>query len=429
MPHYVEIINCDVLVCGAGPAGIGAAMAARNMGVNAVLLDGAALPGGTICAVPWMPVNRLYTEGRQRSIIHQKFIDSLLKYGPDASGPGKVNIIDGDGLCPHPAYAELAIYDMLEEAGVQYRMQSPVIEAVLEGSRVAGAVVREKRGMAVYLAKVCIDATGDGDLAASAGCPFEEGREADGIHMPITLGFSLGGFDKDRFFEWYDDEKKPEFMEMLDAADAGGLYVAAWYSINRGTLPGIVGVNHGAWRRQSLKSSGLNAADLTAARRNGLHIAADLVDILRRNQVPGAEHCFLDQVGNILGVRDTRRIQGAYTLTYEDSQEGPDFDDGISRKYGYIDGNQVFTGGMKSGFLYPYRAMLPRGVEGLLVAGRCGSATFLGHCAGKSMGNMMEIGIAAGTAAAMCARRDELPDRLDPEELRRTLMERMGVQL
>ena len=429
MPRYAEICNCDVLVCGAGPAGIGAAMAARRMGADVVLLERAALPGGTICAVPWMPVNRLYTEGRQRSRIHQEFIDSLLKFGPDSNRPGKVNIIDGDGIHPHPVYAELAIYDMLESAGVRYRTHSPVSDAILDGSLVIGAIVNEKRGPVAYQAKVCIDATGDGDLAFAAGCAFEQGREDDGAHLPITLGFSLGGVDCDRFFDWYGDEKRPEFLDMLNEADRNNLYVATWYSLNRATVPGIVGVNHGAWRRQPLTSDGLNSADLTAARRNGVHIAADLVRILRENHVPGMEGCFIDQVGGILGVRDTRRIVGEYTVTYEDSQQGPEFSDGVARKYGHIDGNQLFIGDMKSGFSYPYRAMLPRSVDGLLVAGRCGSATFLGHCAGKSMGNMMEIGIAAGTAAAMCAQQNVTPRQLDPDALRRALTEEMGVSL
>lgn len=429
MPRYAEICSCDVLVCGAGPAGLGAAMAARRMGADVVLLERAALPGGTICAVPWMPVNRLYTDGCQRSRIHQKFIDNLLKFGPASSRPGKVNVIDGDGIHPHPVYAELAIYDMLEAAGVRYRTHSPVSDAIVDGSRVVGAVVCEKRGPVAYRARVCIDATGDGDLAFAAGCAFEQGREEDGLHMPITLGFSLGGVDCDRFFEWYGDEKRPEFLKMLDEADKNGRYVATWYSLNRATVPGIVGVNHGAWRRQPLTSDGLNAADLTAARRNGVHIAADLIQILRENRVPGMKSCFIDQLGGILGVRDTRRVIGEYTVTYEDSQQGPAFSDSVARKYGHIDGNQLFVGGMKSGFSYPYRAMLPRGVDGLLVAGRCGSATFLGHCAGKSMGNMMEIGIAAGTAAAMCAQRGETPRQLNIDDLRHALIEEMKVSL
>ena len=101
----------------------------------------------------------------------------------------------------------------------------------------------------------------------------------------------------------------------------------------------------------------------------------------------------------------------------------------ITRKYGHVDGNQVYIGPMASGYLYPYRAMLPKGIEGLLVAGRCGSSTFLGHCAGKSMGNMMEVGVAAGTAAALCGERGITPRALDPKILRAYLKDVMKVAL
>lgn len=429
MSKYVEIIACDVVVCGSGPAGIGAALAARAMGADVVLLESAALPGGTMCAVPWMPINRLLLNGKQRSKPHQMLVDALLSYGVDACRPGKEDHINGDGLSPHPAYVEAALYDVLDQAGVRYRMNSPVVDAIMEDNRVIGVVTREKQGLVAYMAKAAVDATGDGDLAFAAGCEFIEGSEEDGLHMPISLGFSLGGVEKDKFYDWFMDKKNPEYLAMLDRADAQGMYVATWYSFNYGTSPNTMGVNHGAWRKQSLESSGLKAEDLTAARRNGLRMAIDLVKIFRDNKVPGAEHCYLEQLGNILGVRDTRRIVGEYALTYEDSQNGPDFPDGVARKYGYIDANQVYIGKMHSGFLYPYRSMLPKGVDGLLIAGRCGSATFLGHAAGKSMGNMMEVGIAAGTAAAICGQENILPREVDIAKLRRDLMDVQNVKL
>ncbi len=105
---------------------------------------------------------------------------------------------------------------------------------------------------------------------------------------------------------------------------------------------------------------------------------------------------------------------------------GPEFDDVVARKFGAIDANQLFIGEMKSGFAYPYRSMLPRKIEYLLVAGRCASATFLGHAAGKSMGNMMALGQAAGVAAAMSVQQHVLPRDLDVGSLQSSLRN-MGV--
>ena len=415
----------DVVICGSGPAGLGAALAAARCGSDVILLESANLPGGIINAVPWMPVNRLKYKKEKRSYAHDMLVRHIERLGEAASRPGSEDKVNGDGLSCHVEYSELAIYEMLEELGIRYRMYSPVVDVLKDGNKVTGVIVREKRGYAAYHANVVVDATGDGDVAFAAGCEYMEGREEDKIHMPITLGFSLGGIDKPAFFEWLGDYKR--FNALMDEAHAKGYYIAAWYGFNEGTLPGIIGVNNGAWRNQSLTSDGLNSADLTRARRNGLHVAADLVRVLRDYKVPGTENCFLDKVGNILGVRDTRRIVGEYVLTFEDSQEGPQFEDTVARKYGYIDANQLYMGPMKSGFSYPYRALVPKSIDGLLVAGRCASATFMGHSAGKSMGNMLELGEAAGAAAAICSKKGVQPRVLDVSELRAVLMDELDV--
>ena len=186
-----------------------------------------------------------------------------------------------------------------------------------------------------YRAKVFVDATGDGDVAAAAGCTYMEGRDSepadDGvrmeivpqaiddpetdapIHMPITLGFSLAGMDCQRFFQWF-EKNGTLFKEILNRADQKGLYVAAWYGFNRGIAPGVMGVNNGAWIHQKLTLNGLDAADLTAARRAGLRVAMDFVSILRENMVPGAETCTLERVGSVLGVRDTRASKANISL-------------------------------------------------------------------------------------------------------------------
>jgi len=429
MSEYVIEKSCDVVVCGSGPAGLGAAVSARKKGASVMLLEAAGLPGGIIPAVPWMPVNRLLLKDNARTYAHDTLVRHIRKYGDFAWMPGPTDKINGDGLSVHPEYAEIAIYDMLDEAGIDYVLLSPVRDVIKENGRVAGVVVREKRGLAAYHAKVVVDATGDGDVAAAAGCEFAEGREEDGIHMPITLGFSLCGIDKERFYPWWNAEHEGQYKKMADEAEERGYYIAAWIWFPHGTLPGIIGCNHGAWRKQNLKSSGLDSADLTAARRNGLFVARDIVRIFQENKVPGAENCSIDRVGALLGVRDTRRIVGEYTLSFEDTQKDQQFPDTIARKWGYIDANQVYIGPMDSGFSYPYRSLVPKKVDGLLVAGRCASASFMGHTAGKSMGNMMELGVAAGTAAALCAKSGVVPRALDVSKLRDVLIHEMGVKL
>ena len=450
MNHFEEQTRYDCIVCGSGPAGLGAAVAAAKLGAKVLILESAGQPGGTICAVPFMPVNRLRTGGKPRSEVHEAFIRNLTALGPAACYPGPEDRINGDGFCPQPEYAELAIYHMLEEAGVSYKLFSPVVDAEVRENRICAVITREKRGLVRYQAGIFVDATGDGDLAATAGCPFAEGKDqepADNsvridlvplatqkeetgapVHMPITLGFSVAGVDCDRFFRWF-SENGAAFREMAERADQKGLYVAAWYGFIRGTAPGVMGVNNGAWLHHKLTSNGLDAADLTAARRAGLHVAADFVTMLRENRVPGAESCTLERVGAVMGVRDTRRITGEYVLTFADTQTSQEFPDTVARKYGAIDANQLFIGTMDSGFAYPYRSLVPAEMDALLLAGRCASATFLGHSAGKSMGNMMALGCAAGAAAALCVRTGVQPRALDAMILRETLQTKLGVTL
>jgi hypothetical protein len=156
-------------------------------------------------------------------------------------------------------------------------------------------------------------------------------------------------------------------------------------------------------------------------------VAIDFVRIAHRYQIPGLERCYLLRTGAAVAVRETRRIVGDYVLTVEDARRRAEFEDVVARKYGAIDSTYVL-GPMASGCAYPYRSLLPKGVQNLLVAGRCGSATHLGLAAGKSMGNMMEMGQAAGAAAALCCARGVRPRQLDVAALQEVLCS-MGVQL
>jgi hypothetical protein len=133
------------------------------------------------------------------------------------------------------------------------------------------------------------------------------------------------------------------------------------------------------------------------------------------------------RTGAAVAVRETRRIVGEYVYTIEDARNGVEFEDVVARKYGAVDSTYVMAP-MVSGCAYPYRCLLPKPVENLLVAGRCGSATHLGLAAGKSMGNMMEIGQAAGVAAALCCAQGTMPRRLNVKELQAALRS-MGVRL
>lgn len=410
----------DIIVAGGGPAGLSAAVAAAENGAKTLLLEARGFPGGVGSLALWMPTNRLFTEGRSRGGVHARFVQKIQSFGHDASTPGRICFTDGEGLDIHPEYLRLAAYELLEEVGCHYRMYSPVIGTIMEGGRVAGVVVSGKEGPEEFRAAVTVDATGDGDVAYYAGAEMMEGREEDGLHMPVALVFAVGNVETERFFPYIEQEN--HFQTLLQQAREEGYLTAAWYSFDRTTLQGVLSVNNGGVYEVG-NIDGKNACELTIAERMGMQIAHDFIRLARDKRLPGMENCTLARVGSAVAVRDTRRIVGDYVLTVEDARTGPDFADMVARKYGAIDANQLFIGEMKSGYAYPYRCMLPKGIEGLLVAGRCGSATFLGHAAGKSMGNMMGLGQAAGVAAALCASQGIVPRALDAARIREKLRE------
>ena len=421
----------DVIVAGGGPAGMGAAMAAAMNGARTLLLEARSFFGGIATTSFWMPMNRLLLDGGQRGGVHDRFVSKVCEYGEDVALPGRTNMIDGDGLHIHPDYIRLACFEVLEEVGCHYRLYSPVTGTVMAKGRdefpeVWGVTTTGKQGSHTFQAKVVVDATGDGDVAYYAGAEMVQGREEDGRSMPVSLVFAIANVDIERFSSYLEEEREA-FDALLDEAHAAGYAVAAWYSFNRATIPGVLGVNNGAARDLG-NVDGTDPRELTVAERMGLSVAVDFVKLAHEKQIPGLESCHLMRVGETVGVRDTRRIVGEYVVTVEDARSGAEFEDVVARKYGAIDANQLFIGEMVSGFAYPYRSLLPKGIDNLLVAGRCGSATFLGHAAGKSMGNMMALGQAAGTAAALCAAQDITPRALDVPALQATLRG-MGVQL
>jgi len=175
---------------------------------------------------------------------------------------------------------------------------------------------------------------------------------------------------------------------------------------------------------------GTKSFDLTCVEKLGILQATELVRFAVDFQIPGLEKASLMRTGGYAAVRETRRLVGEYVFTEDDLLDGTRFEDAVASKYGGWDpmGDKYPNTNICQGALYPYRSMLPREIDGLLVAGRCGSASFQGHYGGKSMGNMMVVGQAAGVAAALCAQGGILPRKLDYRLIQKRLDE-MGVIL
>jgi hypothetical protein len=430
----------DVIVAGGGPAGIGAALASAMNGARTLLLEARSQFGGTATAAMWMEINWIFKDNDEtdRGGVHKVLVDALRNWGSAACRPGKRDPNapgSGGNLHVHPEYLKKVLFDLFEQYGIDYQLYSPVVDVAREGGRLAGVIVGAKEGRVTFYGKTVIDATGDGDVACLAGCEMEAGGDpGTGWRPPVTVAWALCNADCRRLFEWLEggvelDRHQYEAVNALikDYRDKGW-NLPAWMGFNRTTVPGVVSINSGT--SLDLKLDCSLSATLTLVEKMAIDQAVEFVRFAREKRLPGLEEAHLMRTGGYAMARDTRRLVGEYRFGNKDVMEGTEFEDAVASKYGGSDpvgGQRAYTA-IRQGALFPYRSLLPKDVDGLLVAGRCSSATMLGHYGGKSMGNMISIGQAAGVAGALCARDGTLPRDLDYHLIQEKLAH-MGVSL
>lgn len=406
------IAEVDVLVAGGGPAGFAAAVAAARLGARVMLVERYGCLGGLATGGLVLYMDGI-SDGTERVIggVCWESMERLQAEGGLAErGPLRYDV-DSE-------LYKVTLDQMCLEAGVRLRLHSWVANAIVQDGRVAGAVIESKSGREAVLATTVIDATGDGDVAAFAGAEYEVG------HMRIGLNMKVGGVDSARYRAFA--EAEPERVRALRAAlrDRGG------FPIGMGPTPysdeGVYWVNVvGLAERSGLapregagydehwdgRLSAIDAEDLTHAE---LELRRRLVESLGyyRENVPGYEKVRLLGFASQLGVRESRHILGQTVLAGDDVLAGREFEDAIGR--GGLTGRGT-------SYQIPYRALVPRGVDGLLVAGRCLSADHRAHGHIRVIPPMMVTGQAAGTAAFMAVELGVQPAAVDPAVLRRQL--------
>lgn len=399
--------NVDVLVVGGGTAGIGAAIAAARAGANTLLVENHSFFGGVAAWALGMQMNQMRPGGKPRSAVHELLIGKLLAYGDQAARLGQHEV------WANVEYLKVAILDALDEAGARYLVHVRAVDAVVERNRVAGVVVATKRGLMTIRAKTVVDCTGDADVAYYAGA---ETMVETAQLMPMTLAVALTNIDRTK--------TRPANVER--ALRSGK---AKHPLITSGFLEIRQVANSGLWYINHAGTADLGRIDATdplartkaecASRRQALQ----MIQAIRESDEPGAAQIEWAAGGPQVSVRETRRVKGAYLVTEEDAMQGRAFEDAIAWRSGFLD-----TGGQRGGAYtkmkvhdVPYRSILPVKLDALLVAGRCISATHMGAAAGKSMGNCMATGHAAGLAAAMAAKAGVLPRDLKARDIQQRL--------
>lgn len=452
--------NVDVLVAGGGTAGCVAAIAAARNGADVLLVERQGFLGGMLTAG---------NAGMTKYIVHEKnqteYRKVLAEFEKD---PASVQVVGGlpmeitkrlietgAGIGTHDAAGsyvftaqddfKFLLLTMMEETGVKLLLHSLVVDVIKEGDSLQGVIVENKSGRQVLLAKLFIDATGDGDVAARAGAPYVVGvAEGDlaaqagtplGTMQAMGVMFRMGNINMDRCFEHlfaHRDQFVPQPFALLGLDEAYEAYqkgdmmtinitgIGHRFQIYNTPLPGVF-----TFCCPHYYGNGLSADDLTCGEVAMMkEIRKRIVEM--RSSLPGFEDAYLIDCPEIC-VRETRHFRGEYVLNIEDILSQRTFEDTIGRGCHPIDIQPVpeelkkYPLPHRWYFNIPYRSLLPKEVDNLLLAGRCISNTHEASGCTRPTVQCMITGEAAGTAAAMCVREGLKPLLLDTGELRQQL--------
>lgn len=418
--------NVDVLVLGSGPAGVGAAISAAREGACTLLVEQTSDVGG-VATSGLMSHWTGHTKGG--------FYEELLErthhtYGPNPklSDEEMKIFIDHERL-------KTELLDMLEDSGAEVLLNTMACAPIMDGALIRGVIVESKSGRQAILAKIVVDCTGDGDIAARAGAEFTLGREADHSMQPMTLMVQVGGVDVERI-EYVNAFEETYEIPEGDIQSVAKRYIkapAGHALIYPSVFPSVVTLN----MTNATGVDGTNAQDVTRAyiqcRRQLPEIMAFLTE-----HVPGFENSYLLKSAAQIGVRETRHFKGLYTLTEEDILSARIFDDWvITRAHFNFDVHNITGAGLdetgcqqkfaqRQGYTIPYRCFVPEKVDGLLLAGRNISGTHMAHSNYRAMPICANMGQSMGIAAAICARNGYLPRALPVERLQTRLTE-LGI--
>lgn len=458
MKHYY-----DVIVVGGGPAGIMAAMASAKLGASTLLIEKNGFLGGAATAACLGPISPFHYKDEQViDGIPQLFMDRLVK---EKGSTGHMKTIDpygsGDslGFYDREKYKYVAA-EMLTEFGADILYHSFISSVEMEGSRVVGVTTMDKQGACrPFRAHVVVDATGDGDVAVRAGENYVLGDAETRKASPSSSMFEMANVDTEKVYQYILDN--PEDFEFLtdivpmrefdqrlkqkyfvaqgfkklvrQAVEAGDL------CFGRDSVIVLNGIHPNTMHFNATRICGLDATDVekrTQSELDGRRQIESVSEFMIK-YVPGFENAFVSTTGSEVGVRETRHIEGMYTLTGMDVYQGRKFEDEVSRGYFPIDlHNPDGATGYGNGGVWkvpldtygiPYRCLVPKHIDGLILSGRCISGTSEAHGSYRTQGGIMGIGQASGAAAAVCAKNGVMPREQDVAEIQETITRLGGL--
>ncbi|MBI6117596.1 FAD-dependent oxidoreductase [Salegentibacter maritimus] len=443
----------DIIICGGGPSGSMAAIAAAREGSNVLLIEQYAFLGGTLTAMGVGPMMTFHNNVGEQVV--KGYPDELIeRLKTKGASPGHIEdvITYCSTITPFDSEAlKIELEDMVTEAGGTILYHTMLVDVVVEDGKVKSIIAANKNGLVEYRADFFIDSTGDGDLAKMAGLTFKSGRDTDGLMQPLTMNLKVANVDREKvkkyarkypercLFDYGKEEGlrrletaprislKGYIPELKEARKRGEVSVPREFVLlfETGTL-GVFILNMS--RIQGL--DGTDPYELSQAEMIGRKQCVEIFNFLK-NYCEGFENCVRMDTSAQVGVRETRRIDGHYTITEEDIISASIPEDTIALG-GYpidihspdkVETNSVF---FKKGTVYgvPLRSLVPKGISNLLINGRCIDATHEALAAIRVTPQLMAVGQGAGTVAHLCVNQNKSPLDIDIKELRLKLQEK-----
>ena len=403
----------DVIVVGGGFAGVGAALAAARGGARVLLVEKSNCLGGAAvnCLVnPFMSYCTVING--KRTALSRGIFGEMIKKLTERSAMKGASFLEEE--------LKSIMNESLLEAGAELLFHAYIFDVKKDGEQIKGITVATKSGKLELEADYFIDATGDAQMAYLADCPTVLGREPDHLCQPMTLCFRLGNVDVDRFYA-----SKKRLKELHAEALAKGALTNPRENILvfKTPIPNVLHFN----TTRVIKKDPTDPFDVTEAEILARRQVYEIYDFMKKH-ADGLENSFLMMTASEIGVRESRMIVGDYVLTEADCRAFKKFDDSVAACNYDIDiHNPEGTGTshyyFPEGEYYtiPYRALIPKTVDNMLVAGRCISSDHGAQASYRIMPTVCCIGEAAGSAIALAARDGISPRMIKVEELQTVL--------